>query len=80
MNILRLSTLSLITMMVIPIGAYAHCPNHNHCGPGGVDPDDATYSVDIMGDVGGGSTTPRSSGGEKKRLVANNTMLVSSRA
>ena len=36
MNILRLSTISLITMMVISIGAYAHCPDHAHCsGPGG---------------------------------------------
>ncbi len=55
MNSLRLSTLSLITMMVIPIGAYAHCPGHKHCGPGGVDPEEVLYDVDITGDVSGGS-------------------------
>ncbi len=70
MNILRLSILSLITMMVIPIGAYAHCPFHAHCGPGGVDPDDATYSVVIDGNVQGGWIVghPWSKGGKKNTI------------
>ncbi len=76
MNILRLSTLSLITMMLIPIGAYAHCEgkhsgNHPHCRDGGgVDPDDAAYSVLITGDVMGNSLDefPWSQGGGQKAV------------
>jgi len=38
MKILRLASLSLIAMMVIPFVAYAHCPNHAHCGNSNSDP------------------------------------------
>ena len=76
MNILRLSALLLFTMMLIPIGASAHCKGkhdvegHEHCGPGGVDPADSTYRVVIGGDVMGASINeyPWHDGGRKKSI------------
>ena len=57
MNILRLSTLLLFTLMLIPMGASAHCkgkhdvPGHEHCEPGDpTDPGDPiTHVVTLTG-------------------------------
>ena len=76
MNILRLSTLSLITMMLIPLGAYAHCETpadhregHPHCSnlpkPGGGGDTGGTYSAVISGTIVGGSNTAQLLGGKK---------------
>ncbi len=70
MKILRLISLSLVTMVMIPMGVNAHCTDpdpphsgdHRHCddnppggGGGGGDGDGDVYTMVISGDIGGGS-------------------------
>jgi len=60
MNILRLSTFSLLTMMLIPIGAYAHCEgkhsgNHPHCGDGGGGGGDPGFPTGMTVQFSGGA-------------------------
>ena len=52
MKILYLSTLSLIAVMLMPTGAYAHCEgkhtgNHPHCQGGGGGNTQTTFKVDV---------------------------------